>query len=96
MATWGIFVAMMLLIMGLALLILGLFAAYFGSGKVRAFGAILAVVGIILGLITYLIRRDLGITDFATLIYDGALYLISAIVGAVIALLIFLAALLKT
>lgn len=94
--TLGVFIAIMLLIMGLALLILGIFAAYFGSGKVRAFGLVLAVVGIIIGVITYLIKRDLGISNFASLIETGALYLISAIIGAVIALLIFLAALLKT
>lgn len=95
MATWGIFIAMMLLIMGLALLVLGIFAAYFGSGKVRIFGSILAVIGIVIGLITYIIRKDLGVS-LSYVIYNGLLYLVSAIIGAVIALLIFLAALLKT
>ncbi len=95
MATWGIFVAMMLLIMGLVLLVLGIFAAYFGSGKVRTFGAVLAVVGIVVGFLTYLLRVPLGI-HVTAVIYNGLLYLVSAIVGAVIALLIFLAVLLKS
>ncbi|MGC8546369.1 MAG: hypothetical protein ACP5MU_01755 [Thermoplasmata archaeon] len=95
MTTWGIFVAMMLLVMGLVLLILGIFAAYFGSGKVRTFGGILAVLGIIVGFLTYLLREPLGI-QVTSVIYNGLLYLVSAIVGAVIALLIFLAVLLKS
>lgn len=95
MDTWGIFVAMMLLVMGLVLLILGIFAAYFGSGKVRTFGGILAVLGIIVGLITYFIRKPLGI-QVTAIIYNGVLYLVSAIIGGVIALLIFLAVLLKS
>ncbi|MCL5680892.1 MAG: hypothetical protein M1515_02435 [Candidatus Thermoplasmatota archaeon] len=95
----GIFVTVMLLIMGLSLLVLGIFAAYFGSGKVRSFGAGLAVAGIVIGIITYLIRRPLGIVgtyNMEYVIYNGLLYLISAIIGAVIALLIFLAVLLKS
>jgi hypothetical protein len=95
MTTWGIFVAMMLLVMGLVLLILGIFAAYFGSGKVRTFGGVLAVLGIIVGFLTYLLRVPLGI-QVTLVIYNGLLYLVSAIVGAVIALLIFLAVLLKS
>ncbi len=90
-----IFVAMLLLIMGLSLLVLGIFAAYFGSGKVRTFGIVLGVVGIIVWLITFFARVALNIS-LTGVIYNGVLYLVSAIIGAVIALLIFLAVLLKT
>ncbi|MCL4333190.1 MAG: hypothetical protein M1290_00575 [Candidatus Thermoplasmatota archaeon] len=90
-----IFVAMLLLILGLSLLVLGIFAAYFGSGKVRTFGILLGVVGIVVWLITIFARTALNIS-LTSVIYNGVLYLVSAIVGAVIALLIFLAVLLKT
>jgi hypothetical protein len=90
-----IFVAMLLLILGLALLVLGIFAAYFGSGKVRTFGIALGVVGVVVWLITYFARTALNVS-LTSVIYNGVLYLVSAIVGAVIALLIFLAVLLKT
>ncbi|MEM0134640.1 MAG: hypothetical protein QXU18_05350 [Thermoplasmatales archaeon] len=90
-----IFVAMLLLILGLALLVLGIFAAYFGSGKVRTFGIVLGVVGVVIWLITYFARIALNVS-LTSVIYNGVLYLVSAIVGAVIALLIFLAVLLKT
>jgi hypothetical protein len=90
-----IFVAMLLLILGLSLLVLGIFAAYFGSGKVRTFGIVLGVVGIVIWLITIFARSALNVS-LTYVIYNGVLYLVSAIVGAVIALLIFLAVLLKT
>ncbi|MEM0127739.1 MAG: hypothetical protein QXO03_01450 [Thermoplasmatales archaeon] len=90
-----VFVAMLLLILGLSLIILGIFAAYFGSGKVRAFGSVLGVLGVVIWVITYFARMGLHVS-LTQVIYNGVLYLVSAIVGAVIALLIFLAVLLKT
>ncbi|MCL5873956.1 MAG: hypothetical protein M1161_01260 [Candidatus Thermoplasmatota archaeon] len=90
-----IFVAMLLLMLGLSLLVLGIFAAYFGSGKVRTFGIVLGVVGVVVWLITIFARTALNIS-LTSVIYNGVLYLVSAIVGAIIALLIFLAVLLKT
>ncbi len=90
-----IFVAMLLLVLGLSLLVLGIFAAYFGSGKVRTFGIVLAVVGIVVWLVTVFARTALNVS-LTFVIYNGILYLVSAIVGAIIALLIFLAVLLKT
>ena len=90
-----IFVAILLLVMGLALIILGTFAAYFGSGKLKAYGTGLGVLGLALWLITYFSKGMLQI-NFLQVIYNGILYLVSAIVGVIIALLIFLAVLLKT
>ncbi len=90
-----IFVAMLLLVLGLSLLVLGIFAAYFGSGKVRTFGIVLAVVGVVVWLVVVFARTALNVS-LTFVIYNGILYLVSAIVGAIIALLIFLAVLLKT
>ncbi len=95
MGAGDVFLTVLLLILGLFLIILGIFAAYFGSGKVRVFGISLGVGGIVVWLITYLIRGPLNVS-LTQVIYNGALYIVSAIVGAVIALLIFLALLLKT
>lgn len=90
-----VFIAMLLLILGLSLLVLGIFAAYFGSGRVRNFGIGLIVGGIVIWLITFFARTGLHVS-LSLVIYNGVLYLLSALVGAVIALLIFLAVLLKT
>ena len=91
----GIFVAMLLLVLGLSLLVLGIFAAYFGSGKVRTFGIVLGVVVLVFWLLTYFAKGVLDVS-LSFVIYNGILYLVSAVVGVVIALLIFLAVLLKT
>ncbi|MGC8645097.1 MAG: hypothetical protein ACP5UO_02365 [Thermoplasmata archaeon] len=95
MNSWDVFVAMILLILGLSLVVLGIFAAYFGSGRVRAFGTVLGLVGLVVWVITYFARTGLHVI-LSQVIYNGILYLVSAIIGAVIALLIFLAVLLKT
>jgi hypothetical protein len=95
MNNWDVFAAMILLILGLTLLILGIFAAYFGSGKVRAFGGVLGVVGVVIWIITYFARAGLHVI-LSQVIYNGVVYILSAIIGAAVALLIFLAVLLKT
>ena len=43
------FLGMMTLVFAIASIIAGIFTAYFGSGKSRAVGAILIIIGLIVG-----------------------------------------------
>lgn len=95
MAFGDVFLTVLLLVMGLSLIVLGLFAAYFGTKRVRSYGAVLAVVGVIVWLLTYLSKGALQVS-FTQVIYTGVLYILSAIVGMIVALLVFIAVLLKT
>ena len=45
------FLSMMTLVFAIASIIAGIFTAYFGSGKSRAVGAILIIIGLIVGVI---------------------------------------------
>ncbi len=45
------FLGMMTLVFAVASVIAGIFTAYFGSGKSRAVGAILIIIGLIVGVI---------------------------------------------
>jgi hypothetical protein len=96
------FLVILLLVFALAVLIAGLFTAYFGAGKSRKIGVVLIVVGLIVGLMFTIvpIREATGIppdgTDVSTIVINAALVLIAAAIGAVIALVLFLAAIMKS
>ena len=44
---WDLFVSMLMLVFAIGAIIAGLFTAYFGSGKSRAIGGVLLIIGLI-------------------------------------------------
>ncbi len=93
----GLFLNMLMLLFAIGTFVAGVFTAYFGAGRSRAIGALLIVIGIIVG---YLY------VDFTWLHYVGAFFtpgifssgivsVLGGLVGALIALGIFLAAIMK-
>jgi hypothetical protein len=96
------FLSMMTLVFAIASIIAGIFTAYFGSGKSRAVGAILIIIGLIVGVIflwgtTYLsfMGAPPNIINFYGTIQNGIVAVVGAVVGALIALGIFLLAIMK-
>jgi hypothetical protein len=96
------FLSMMTLVFAIASIIAGIFTAYFGSGKSRAVGAILIIIGLIVGVIFLWGANLLGfmgtpieLLDFSGTILNGIIAVIGAVVGALIALGIFLLAIMK-
>jgi hypothetical protein len=93
------FLGVVVCLFALTLFILGIFTAYFGSGKSRTAGAILLVVGLIIGIIYILYKYSFqhqtgyitGQIIYPTLFYAGA-----TIIGIAIGFLIFLAVIMKT
>lgn len=97
------FVSIMMLAFALAMLVAGIFTAYFGSGKSRAIGGILAVVGLIaLLLFLWFTVDDFNFLGEPPVNWDGNLVLtaivsvIATVVGALIAFGIFLGAIMKS
>lgn len=96
------FLSMLTLVFAIASIIAGIFTAYFGSGKSRAVGAILIIIGLIVGVL-FLWGANLlsfmgtppELMNFAGTIINGIVALIGAVVGALIALGIFLLAIMK-
>jgi len=95
------FLSMLTLVFAIASIIAGLFTAYFGSGKSRAVGAILIVIGIIV-FILFLWGAEIlnigtipDIMNFKGTITNGIVAVVGAVVGALIALGIFLLAIMK-
>lgn len=98
--TWE-FITVLILTFALFTLIAGIFTAYFGAGKSRKIGAVLIVLALVVGMIYTLppIRDATGIAagvDISAIVIDAAVILIAALIGIVIALLLFLGAIMKS
>ncbi|KAA0001188.1 MAG: hypothetical protein FE048_05850 [Thermoplasmata archaeon] len=95
---WDLFVSMLLLVFAIGTIIAGIFTAYFGSGKSRAIGGALFIIGLIIAIIFYNYSGGelWGVKEWSweTVKY-GISAVIGAIIGALIALGVFLAGIMK-
>ena len=94
------FLSMLMLVFAVASIIAGIFTAYFGSGKSRAVGAILVIIGLIVGVIFLWFAGVLSFMGTAPMSFEGVVVnsviaVIGAVIGALIALGIFLLAIMK-
>jgi hypothetical protein len=95
------FLTILLLVFGLFLILAGIFTAYFGSGKSRTIGVVLLVVGLVVGILTgYLYHTgafDGGASgQLGSLLWESFLVIVAAVIGALIAVGIFLVAIMKS
>jgi len=99
------FLSMMTLVFAIASIIAGIFTAYFGSGKSRAVGGILIFIGLIVFVVFMWgagwLNGMLGMPAsdsvfyFKNTIVQGIIAIVGALVGALVALGIFLMAIMK-
>ena len=93
------FITVMVMIFALVLVVTGLFTAYFGSGKSRGIGIGLFMFGLLVGLFyAYMAWTDGYLPEdiyLGGIIVQALMYLLSAIVGALVALGVFLGAIMK-
>ena len=99
---WDYFLSMLMLVFGLASIVAGIFTAYFGSGKSRAVGAILIIIGLIVFILFLWGAGVLGFMgtppefmSYVGVVTNGVIAVVGAVVGALIALGIFLLAIMK-
>ncbi|MCI4367153.1 MAG: hypothetical protein L3K08_05330 [Thermoplasmata archaeon] len=89
-----------LLVFAIFLILAGLFTSYFGSGKSRTIGVVLLVVGVLVGVgmgYWYYSMFHTGDDIHLTiLIWEAFLVLLTAVLGAVAAIAIFLVAIMKS
>ena len=92
------FVTIFVLVFSLFLLIVGIFTAYFGTGKSRAIGGGLLAGGIVLGILwIFLVIKDyIKMHALTAVILNSALVLIAAVLGAIAAIGLFLIAIMKS
>lgn len=95
------FLSLIILVFSVVMILAGIFSAYFGKGKNRAYGILIAVIGLVIGLIwVYLLNwsdvdtfRDIDGWD---IVYNAIVYLIGILIGALAAVGIFLVTVLKS
>ncbi len=93
---WQNFVTVLLLIFSLFLILAGVFTAYFGSGKSRTIGVGLLVTGLVVGVLMAFFYHDFGGTSVLPLIEQSFAVIIAAVIGALVAIGIFLVAIMKS
>lgn len=97
--TMWVFITMLLLTFGLFLILAGAFTAYFGSGKSRAIGIGLLVFGIVMGVLVLLMFQFDIVPielEFWTVIKEALVYIGASLVGAAVAIGVFLIAIMKS
>lgn len=97
------FVTVAILAFAITMSLAGLFTAYFGSGKSRVAGVIMIVTGVIVGVIWVSLCSGLfGSSpiieniDVLSIFYSAIINLMGTLIGALIAIGIFIAAILKS
>ena len=96
-AVLDIFGSICLLVFTIGTIIGGLFTTYFGSGKSRAIGGLLILIGVIGAILFYNFVWGLWADPIWTtsIVVDGIIAIIGAIVGGAIALGVLLAGIMK-
>ena len=94
------FLMVILLTLGLGLFLSGLFTAYFGRGKSRMVGLALTVIGILFWVVTYVMNMQNILFGesfkFMDTLMTAIMYVGGFVIGAIIAVGIFLVAIMKT
>ncbi|MCX6652617.1 MAG: hypothetical protein NT137_04595 [Methanomassiliicoccales archaeon] len=96
------FLTVLLLTFGLFMILAGVFTAYFGSGKSRMIGVALLVVGLVVGILWIWMTMYGGpgyvklSASLSSVIWTAFINIIAALVGALIAVGVFLLAIMKS
>lgn len=95
------FLTVAVLVFGIAMIALGIFSTYFGKGKNRSYGLIMALVGVIFFFGWLYLCLWSGIEPFCNVnvwdtILDTIIQIVAVLVGVLIAAGIFLVTVLKS
>ena len=96
--SWMDFLTVLMLVFALFMLLAGIFTAYFGSGKSRMIGVALLVIGLVVGLLWVIMAgfSDTIEVDLSSVIWNAFVYIIAAVIGALVAIGVFLLAIMKS
>ena len=95
------FLTVVILAFALVMLLAGIFTAYFGTGKSRTIGFVLLLVGLVVGalwiyLAGYSDIEAFYVCGFTNVILQALLDFVAILIGAIVAVAIFLVAVMKS
>ncbi|MBE6516714.1 MAG: hypothetical protein E7Z67_00815 [Thermoplasmata archaeon] len=95
------FLTVAILAFALVMLLAGIFTAYFGTGKSRTIGFVLLAVGLIVGVLwVYLAGLSdieaLKVCGFTDVVLQAILDFLAIMIGAIVAVAVFLVAVMKS
>lgn len=95
------FLTILLLVFSLFLILAGIFTAYFGSGKSRTVGVGLLAAGLVVGFLSGYAYHSGALNaghagHLEALIWESFLVIVAAVFGALVAVGIFLVAIMKS
>lgn len=93
------FLTVLVMVFALVMILAGIFTAYFGSGKSRMIGVILLVLGLVVGVLWAILTWDptFNVIDvnLLDLIWEAFQFILAALIGVLVAVGIFLLAIMK-
>ncbi|MFA5448032.1 MAG: hypothetical protein WC233_07120 [Sphaerochaeta sp.] len=92
------FLSIVVLVFALFMVLAGVFTAYFGSGKSRTVGLVLLIVGLVAGIAWAYVGgwSDMIDVALADVVWNAFVNIIAALIGVLVAVGIFLVAIMKT
>ncbi len=94
------FLTLVVLVFAIVMILAGAFAAGLGSGKSRALGGVMLVIGLVVA-VAWIYLNNAGVSPFDEvdlwdILYDAIVNLIAILIGALVAVGIFLVVVLKS
>ncbi len=95
------FLSLVLIVFSIVMILAGIFSAYFGKGKNRAYGILITIVGLAVALIMIYLLGWSDVSEFRDIdswdmVYNAIVTLIAVLIGALVAIGIFLVTVLKS
>jgi hypothetical protein len=95
------FLTIVIFVFAVVMMVAGIFSAYFGAGKNRAYGGIIFAVGVIVCAVWAYLVGFSDIEPFSEVLawdvmYDAIINLVAVLIGALVAIAIFLVVVLKS
>jgi len=95
------FLTIIIFVFALIMMIAGIFSAYFGAGKNRAYGGVMFAVGLVVCVVWAYLVGFSTIEPFCDVaawdvMYDALINMIAVVIGALVAIGIFLVVVLKS
>lgn len=94
---WLDFLTVIILAFAIVMILAGIFTTWYGNGKSRIAGILMLIAGIVVGAVwIVLCQQDIIHVDILNVFLEALINLVGVLIGAIVAIAIFLIAILKS